>query len=132
MFRKFTLALSFCFLSISLAVGQTSPTVSPNLPLGSVAYSDDIWAIQYNPAGLGQGRGWQLYYTHAYSDSSFEGDNGVFMSAGGLGFSSEWLVTQRSAAYRKYSLASGLKFEDRFFIGSSYSWFGSKNKDLDK
>jgi len=132
MFRKFTLALSFCFLSISLAVGQTSPTVSPNLPLGSVAYSDDIWAIQYNPAGLGMARGWQLYYTHAYSDSSFKGDNGVYMSAGGLGFSSEWLGTQSSAAYRKYSLASGLKFEDRFFIGSSYSWFDSKNKDLDK
>ncbi|HKZ21918.1 MAG TPA: S49 family peptidase, partial [candidate division Zixibacteria bacterium] len=132
MFKKSIFSLALVVLSFNIVFSQSSPTASPNLPLGSVAYSDDIWAIQYNPAGLGSARGWQLYYTHAYSDSSFKGDNGIFMSAGGLGFSAEWLGTQSSAAYRKYSLVSGLKFEDRFFIGSSYSWFGSKNKDLDK
>src|SRR3990172_7306683 len=132
MFKKLVFSLALVVLSFNIVFSQSSPTASPNLPLGSVAYSDDIWSIQYNPAGLGMARGWQLYYTHAYSDSSFEGDNGVFMSAGGMGFSSEWLGTQTTATYRKYSLAYGLKFEDRFFMGSSYSWFGSKNQDLDK
>jgi len=132
MFKKSIFSLALFVLSLNSAFSQSSPTTSPNLPLGSVAYSDDIWAIQYNPAGLGVARGWQLYYTHAYSDSSFKGDNGIFMSAGGLGFSSEWLGTQNSTTYRKYSLAYGLKLDQRFFMGSSYSWFSSKNQDLDK
>lgn len=132
MFKKLLFTLPCFILSFSFTWGQTSPTLSPHLPLGSAAYSDDIWAIQYNPAGLGLYRGWQVYYTHSYSDSSFEGNNGIFMSAGPLGFSTEWLGSQTPSNYRKYSLAYGLNFDEKFFIGSSYSWFGSKNKELDK
>src|SRR3989337_95077 len=109
MFKKSIFSLALVVLSFNIVFSQSSPTASPNLPLGSVAYSDDIWAIQYNPAGLGSARGWQLYYTHAYSDSSFKGDNGIFMSAGGLGFSAEWLGTQTAATYRQSSLAYGLQ-----------------------
>ncbi len=132
MFKKSFFSLAWLILSFNFIWGQTSPTLSPHLPLGSAAYSDDIWAIQYNPAGLGFYRGWQVYYTHSYSDSSFEGNNGMFISSGPVGFSTEWLGSQTPSTYRKYSMAYGFSLQEKFSIGSSYSWFGSQNKELDK
>jgi protease-4 len=109
-----------------------SPTESFVLPYNSVAASDDISAIKYNPAGLGLRRGFQSAFFHTYSDSSFEGDNAWLLSAGHLGFSVEWLGNITPQTYRKYTLASGGKFLNGFYWGSSYSWFGSRYKDYDK
>jgi len=108
-----------------------SPTESFILPYNSVATPDDISSIKFNPAGLGQKRGFQTGFFHTFSDSSFEGDNGWFLSAGGLGFSVEWLGNITPQTYRKYTLSSGGKFVDGLFWGTSYSWFGSKHKDYD-
>ena len=102
------------------------------LPYNSVAISDDITAIKYNPAGLGLRRGFQSSFFHTHSDSSFDGDNAWLLSSGGLGFSVEWLGNVTSKTYRKYTLASGGKFADGFYWGSSYSWFGSRYEDYDK
>ncbi len=119
------------FLTSSIFGGQ-SPTESFVLPYNSVATSDDIFAIKYNPAGLGLRRGFQSAFFHTYSDSSFEGDNAWLLSSGHLGFSIEWLGNVTPQTYRKYTLASGGKFADGFYWGSSYSWFGSRYRDYDK
>ena len=117
--------------SVSSGFCYQSPTESFVLPYNSVATSDDISAINFNPAGLGLKRGFQTGFFHTFSDSSFQGDNGWFISAGGLGFSVEWLGNITSQTYRKYTLSSGGKFADGFFWGTSYSWFGSRHKDYD-
>jgi protease-4 len=119
------------FLTSSIFGGQ-SPTESLVLPYNSVATSDDIFAIKYNPAGLGVRRGFQSAFFHTYSDSSLEGDNAWLLSVGSLGFSAEWLGNVTPQTYRKYTLASGGKFADGFYWGSSYSWFGSRYKDYNK
>jgi protease-4 len=124
--------LVFLILLTSFGFCYQSPTESFVLPYNSVATSDDIFAIKYNPAVLGLRRGFQSAFFHTYSDSSFEGDNAWLLSAGHLGFSIEWLGNLTPQTYRKYTLASGGKFADGFYWGSSYSWFGSRYKDYDK
>jgi protease-4 len=132
--RKITLFSFTIFLFFLTSSGfcHQSPTESSVLPYNSIATSDDISAIKYNPAGLGLGRGFQSAFFHTYSDSNFEGDNAWLLSAGHLGFSVEWLGNATPQTYRKYTLASGGKFADGFYWGSSYSWFGSRYKDYDK
>jgi protease-4 len=108
-----------------------SPTESSVLPYASVATADDLSAIKFNPAGLGLKRGFQTGFFHVFSDSSFEGDNGWLISAGGLGFSVEWLGNITPQTYRKFSLAQGGELVPGLWWGASYSWFGSRHKDYD-
>lgn len=119
-------------LSLSLGWSYQSPTGSFLLPFNSVATSDDISAMKFNPAGLGLNRGFQTGFFHTFSDSSFEGDNAWLISAGGLGFSAEWLGNTTSLTYRKYTLAGGGKLRPGFYWGSSYSWFDSRHENYDK
>jgi len=120
------------FLLVSSGWSYQPPKESFVLPYNSVATSDDISAIKFNPAGLGMKRGFQTTFFHTFSDSSFEGDNAWFLSAGGLGLSVEWLGNIAPQTYRKYTLASGMKLANGFYWGSSYSWFGSRHKEYDK
>ncbi len=130
--RSFIISILFLTLSTSSLSGYQSPTESFVLPYHSVATSDDIFAIKHNPSGLGLRRSFQSSFFHTYSDSTFEGDNAWLLSLGGLGFSVEWLGNITPQTYRKYTLASGGKFADGFYWGTSYSWFGSRYEDYDK
>jgi len=125
----FLASIALALFFVSSGFSYQSPTESFVLPYNSVTTSDDISAIKFNPAGLGFVRGFQTGFFHTFSDSSFEGDNGWFFSARGLGFSVEWLGNITTQTYRKYTLAHGGKFIDGFFWGTSYSWFGSRHKD---
>jgi protease-4 len=129
--KKFIISILFLFLLTSSGFCYQSP-IESFLPYNSVATSDDILAIKYNPAGLGLKRNFQSSFFHTYSDSSFQGDNAWLLSLGGLGFSVEWLGNVTSQSYRKYTLAGGGKFTDGFYWGSSHSWFGSRYEDYDK
>jgi len=130
---SFLTALLSCLLFFSSGFCYQSPTESFILPYGSVATSDDLSAVKFNPAGLGLKRGFQTGFFHTFSDSSFEGDNAWFLSVGPLGFSAEWLGNVGQDTYRKYTLAHGGRLVlDWLFMGSSYSWFGSRNADYDK
>ena len=99
-----------CLLLFSPGFCSQSPTESFVLPYSSVATSDDISAVKFNPAGLGLKRGSQAGFFHTFSDSSFEGDNAWFLSVAGLGFSAEWLGNVTGDTYRKYTLARGGRF----------------------
>lgn len=132
MTRTLFLAGILSLLFISSGSAYQSPTESFILPYNSVASSDDVFAIGFNPAGLGLKRSFQTGFFHTFFDSSFEGDNALLISAGTFGFSAEWLGNITSRTYRKYTLAHGGKlFAERFYWGTSYSWFGSRHKEYD-
>ncbi len=132
MTKKILLAfLLLSFLSFSFAFSQEVPTSGFLSPYSSVAQADDALSIGFNPAGLGWERENQTYLLHSYTDSSFKGNTGIFLSAGNLGFSVEWLGYQLEEWYRKYTIAGGFKLVDKLYFGSSYSWFGSKIKEYD-
>ncbi len=129
--QSFTILIVFLILLTSSGLCYQSPTETLVLPYNSVAVSDDILAARYNPAGLAAKRGFQSSFFHTYSDSSFEGDNAWLISSGRLGFSVEWLGNVARKTYRKYTLAHGAKLADGLYLGTSYSWFGSRHKDYD-
>ncbi|MDP3025488.1 MAG: signal peptide peptidase SppA [candidate division Zixibacteria bacterium] len=126
--KLFCAFLIFLFSSTSMAANP-SPTEGFFLPYNSAATSDDALSLKFNPAGLGWNRGFQGYFLHTYSDSSFKGDYALLLSTHGLGFSAEWLGNVDKPTYRKYSLGTGFKLVDGFYLGTVYSWFGSKDKD---
>jgi len=107
------------------------PTLGFNSPYFSSASSDNALSIRFNPAGLGWQKRSQSYFMHSYTDSSFDGNTGIFFSSGGLGFSVEWLGFELPKGYRKYTIASGWKIMDQLYMGTAYSWFGSKVKEYD-
>jgi protease-4 len=132
MFKRFSFfALVLFFLTTSLAFSDEAPTIGFRAPFYSVAFSDDASALMFNPAGLGWKRGTQFLYLHSYSDSTFKGNNGFFLSGGNAAFAAEWLGYEKDIKYRKYSLAFGFEIMPRLYFGSSYSWFGSKIKEYD-
>ena len=129
---SFLAGVLFCLLLFSSGFCYQSPTESFALPYSSVATSDDISAVKFNPAGLGVKRGPQIGFFHTFSDSGFEGNNAWFLSIGGLGFSAEWLGNVTGDTYRKYTLAHGERFiADWLYLGTSCSWFGSRHKEYD-
>ncbi|MGB2697057.1 MAG: S49 family peptidase, partial [Candidatus Zixiibacteriota bacterium] len=119
------------FLIASLAFADESPTLGFRTPFYSSALSDDASALMFNPAGLGWKRGTQFLYLHSYSDSTFKGDNGIFISGGNAAFAAEWLGYEKDIRYRKYTMALGFEIVPRLYFGSSYSWFGSKIQEYD-
>jgi protease-4 len=130
--KNLLLVVLLSLLLVPSAFSYQSPFQSPVLPYNSVANSDDISAVEFNPAGLGLGRGFQTGFFHTYSDSSFEGDNAWLISTKTLGFSVQWLGNTTDRTYRKYTLAHGGKLiADGLYWGTSYSWYGSKNNDYD-
>ena len=124
------LLLSIC---ATAAFAQVSPPGRSNFPTSSVATSDDAFSLNFNPAGLATKRGFQAFYTHSYySDSTFKGDDALLLALGRLAFQVEWMGYGQPADWRRYSLAYGAKICPHFYLGTTYSWFGSKNRDYDK
>jgi protease IV len=129
--KSLVLLLIFFLTPFVPASFSASPTQGFNSPYFSSAASDDALSIGFNPAGLGWQKRSQSYFMHSYTDSSLDGNTGIFLSSGGLGFSAEWLGFEMPKGYRKYTIASGWKIMDQLYMGAAYSWFGSKVKEYD-
>jgi protease-4 len=115
------------------STAQTPPPPRSYFPTSSVATSDDAFSLNFNPAGLATKRGFQAFYTHSYySDSTFKGDDALTLAIRGLAFQVEWMGYGQAADWRRYTLALGTQMCPYFYWGTAYSWFGSKDRDLDK
>jgi protease IV len=114
----------FCF-----DVGADPLPKAVNLPSASVAVKDDSMATVTNPAGLGIANGFNLSYFHTLSGVT-GGDNAFFLSTKGAGFGAEFV--DQKMEFTKYTLSDGSKLADGIYLGTSYSWFSSKDKKYDK
>ena len=99
---------------------------------GSVAVSDDALATLINPAALGMARAFNGYFFHANSDSSFDGDNGLLLSADKLGFGAEWRRFSSVPKYNRYTFAYGGEVWSGIYLGTSYSWISSSDAEFDR
>lgn len=114
-----------------IPVAGNPPKVRTQLPSNSVAMTDDALATYINPAGLGTNRALNLYYLRTYH-SDFPGDDALFISAPGTGFSMEFANAANDIDFTRYSASAGHHFGSSFYFGTNYSWINSDDKDYDK
>ena len=101
------------------------------LPSHSVAVSDDALATFFNPAGLGVGHGFNLYYLRSY-ESDFGNDDALFVSAAKTGLSMEFGNTEGGTDFNRYTLSSGSRLGSSLYWGTGYSWINSDDESYDK
>jgi protease IV len=101
-------------------------------PSESVATADRSTSGIFNPAGLAFWNAMGLYYAHSFTDSSYKGDDGAILSSHSTFFSVEWLNHGNNIFRRKYTIASGDRLFQDFYLGLSYSWFGGSNAYFDR
>lgn len=111
----------------SLAVAVPKPQTL--LPANSVAVSDDSLATVINPAGLGVGSGFNLYYLRTYSGAS-SGDDAFFVSNSKAGFGMEF--AGGDVDFTRYTLSSGSRLWGSLYWGTGYSWINSDDEYYDK
>ncbi len=128
--KKLVNILLICSLFPILATAD-SPKIRSHLPPNSVAMSDDALATFFNPAGLGTNRALNLYYLRTYH-SDWPGDDALFISAPGTGFSMEFVNAANDINFTRYSLSVGHYFGSALYWGSNYSWINSDNRFYDR
>lgn len=102
------------------------------LPFVPAAAAEGPAALRFNPAGLGFQEGLGLNYYHNYSDSSANGDDGVFTSFKGIGLSVEWLGSGAVADGHSYTIGFATGENAALSFGTSYQWRSSDDPIQDK
>ncbi len=131
--------LGIVLLALSQAVWPVPPDTlqtermltQPNLPQESVATSDDITALYFNPAGLGY-HPIQVgyFYGHNQNDQLF--DHTLFLNIMGFAFSSQWRSAPEGNYARHFSVGTGILNSRFFSMGTSYSWYDSSQPYLNR
>ncbi|MDQ1317774.1 MAG: Signal peptide peptidase SppA, partial [Candidatus Poribacteria bacterium] len=129
--QKYTFYILILFiLCVYLCVTVSADPLpkAVNLPSASIAVEDDSMATVTNPAGLRIANGFNVSYFHTLSGET-GGDNAFFLSTKGAGFGAEFV--DQKMKFTKYTLSDGAKLADGVYLGTSYSWFSSKDKNYD-
>ena len=121
-FRSLLLALSFLLLSVQAQASLSHLASRDGFGLTSVAYCGDSRNVVLNPALIATRKGLSSLFYHQFSDSSHQGTNSLFLSAGGVGFAAQWLKTPQRIDYRSYTLSLSGKSGDHLYTGLSYTW----------
>ena len=93
----------------------------------SAATADRTISGLINPAGLGLMSAMGIQYAHAFTDSTYGGDDGALFSSKTGFFGIEWLNHTDNVFRRKYTLALGDQIYSNFYLGLSYSWLGGSD-----
>jgi protease IV len=132
-FRIFLVALlSLC---VPLASAQVIPLSAgmqfPDIPYASITGTD---AVVLNPAALFLNKplGVQLY--HSFPNEKFSGNNGILMSAAGVGFGYQRLTwgTPTPDGVSRYDFAVSSRVVRNIYTGLSYTYYKTNFKPLDK
>ena len=112
-----------------LTIAWTNPRLETDMPLfsQSVASVDNTAAGLINPAGLAPKFTIGLRYIHAFTDSSFKGEDGIMLASKGYLVSVQWLNHADGISRRKYTMSSGQRLFPKFYWGLSIARFGSSN-----
>jgi protease-4 len=127
--RSISIVIAALWVICRPAPGET-PKANVSLPSQSVAVSDDALATFFNPAGLGVGRSFNLYYLRNY-DNDLSGDDAIFLSAGKAGFGLEFANAEDDVDFTRYTLSSGGRLGGSLYWGTGYSWINSDDEDYD-
>ncbi|OGC91798.1 MAG: signal peptide peptidase SppA [candidate division Zixibacteria bacterium RBG_16_53_22] len=116
------------FLHLSfIAVAAADPFDGMEHFSESAATADRAISGLVNPAGLGSMSAMGIQYAHAFTDSTYGGDDGALFSSKTGFFGIEWLNHTDNIFRRKYTLSLGDRIYSNFYMGLSYSWLGGSD-----
>lgn len=107
------------------SAGDVFPRNQIRFPFEPAAVVEGPASLRFNPAGLGFDQGLGVNFYHTYSDSSTNGDDGLFLGYKGFGLSTEWLGSGDVPDGRSYTIAVATGGNGAFSAGSSYQWRSS-------
>ena len=130
---------SISILGVLLSTGnlasQADPLQSnnllnnPNFPQESVASSDDITGLYFNPAGLGYHPLQVGYYLGRNPEDKLT-DHTVFLNLLGFAFSSQFRLTDGDDYANRYTIGTSFLNSRWFSAGVTYSWLNSSDPQL--
>jgi len=118
----------FIIIAFSYAAILAGPFDDMEYQSESVATSGFVTSGLANPAGLAFFGAMGLRYTHSYTDSSYKGDDGLFISSRKGFFSAQWLNHTTGIFRRKFTLGMGERLAANLYAGVTYSWFTGANE----
>jgi protease IV len=124
--------------ALPAAAQQRSPTSGIPTPASSFALTDDVTALDVNPAGLGFAHGLLFEYANQRAfGANLPGGSAAFASLGGgpmtVGGSLEWLhsgaaCTAATPCVRRSTIGGALHFGG-VSVGTAHHWFASGSGD---
>jgi len=116
---------------ILLAVGFAAvPSHAVAFDAASVAWYDDARNLVVNPAMLRADAGFRGAYCHTYTDSSFEGDDGLFLATGRIGLGIEWFEGPYAIANRRRTVGTAFSFSETLHLGLSWGRYSGRGSDF--
>jgi hypothetical protein len=127
------LLLTLCLV---LAAAATAPAQNPfpvepfPLPFRSAALTEDLYALRYNPAGMGKSQDVELGWFHHYAAKGPGGNNAVFLRAKNAAGSISWIEDPVRGNRREYFLGAGSPLSTSFFVGTTYRYIKANDSSL--
>jgi protease-4 len=110
-----------CFGSIAGA--ERYPSLQYPLANRSIASVSGVEGTFFNPAVLKASQGLELGFYHSFNDSTFNGDNGIAFTRGGVGFSYYSLRLDGRPRVNSWTFAYGTRHSSKFLFGGSYTFY---------
>ena len=98
--------------------------VKPNIPIDSIADSDDTTALFLNPAGLSIHPVQAGYFYRNNLTNNIQ-DHTILLNLFGLAFGSQWRLGPNNEWIRRYTIGSGLGNTKLVSFGFSFTWIES-------
>ncbi|MBU1319707.1 MAG: signal peptide peptidase SppA [candidate division Zixibacteria bacterium] len=99
------------------------PSISYPHGARSVASVDGTDAVFYNPAVMKSNPYLEMQFYHSFDDSTFDGDNGLVFSRGGLGLGYYSLKRSGEPSVSSWTIALASRYNKRLLVGSSYTFY---------
>ena len=114
-------SLLFVLLGFACVPFHAGPCRAMGFDATSVASCDDARSVRVNPAMLGVDVGFRGIYQHTYTDSSFDGDDAIFLATRWTGFGMEWYTGPDALVARRRTFASAFPLSESVHLGLAWS-----------
>ena len=133
MSTRFPLIVILCAFVYSGAIAGNPPLQLslrfPDIPYAAISGTE---GLVLNPASLFLNQEVSVAGYHSFGKDDFNGDNGYFLSAAGLGVGYQRLSLGLTEPVKRYDFAASSKLIRNFYTGISYTYYKSDWKDIDK
>jgi len=129
--RKLLVATLLVAAAATASYAGTPFPVEPfTFPFRSVAGSNDLLALRYNPSGFGVGNDVELGWFHHYTDSGPGGNNALVLRLKNAAASISWVEDPLFGNRREYFLGAGSPLTPRLFLGTSFRYIKADDSTI--